>query len=183
MNGAVGFAGLPVGATVTVRALKYNGAEYRRWACQFAATVAGGVRLEAVFSPLVEGRTPFFGGDRAVEFFYTDRGYNVIAGYAPDGALRACYCNIATPARLAVAPPGAGAASAEVSFIDLDLDVLVGPDGACVVADEDEFAANARRYGYPPAVRDGARAAVTALLAAVRERRPPFDRIGLAPHA
>ena len=176
MSGDAAFAGLPAGATVTVRALKYDGAEYRRWACRFAATVAGGVRLEAVFEPVVEGRTPFFGGDRAVEYFYTDRGYNVIAGYAPDGALRACYCNIATPARLAVAPGGA-----EVSFVDLDIDVLVAPDGACVVTDEDEFAANARRYGYAPAVRDGARAAVAALLAAVRERRPPFDRIGLDP--
>ena len=174
MNEGEAFAGVPLGTTVTIRALKYDETEYRHWAANLAARVAGGVVLEAVFSAVVEGRTPFFAGDRAVEYFYRDRGYNVIAGYAPDGALRACYCNICDPARFAAGPDGP-----EVSFVDLDLDVLVLPDGACAVTDEDEFARNAERYGYAPAVRAGAREAVAALLAAVGERRAPFDAIGL----
>ncbi len=98
--------------------------EYRRWQVHFAALIDGGARLEATFASAVEGRTPFFGGDRAVEFFYADRGYNVIAGYAPNGTLRACYCNICTPATFVLTPDGP-----EVHFIDLDLDVLVWPDG------------------------------------------------------
>lgn len=174
MNEREAFAELPTGTTITVRALKYDRAEYRRWTAALAARVAGGVVLEATFSAAVEGRTPFFAGDRAMEYFYTDRGYNVIAGYAPDGALRGCYCNICEPAELALAGDGP-----ELRFTDLDLDVLVQPDGACVIADEDEFAHNARQYGYPAAVQRRARRAVTALLAAVRERRAPFDQIGL----
>lgn len=162
------------GDAVTVRAYKYDERPYRRWAGRLRERTADWVVLDATFGPEVEGRSPFFAGDRALEYFYLDRGYNVIAGYAPGGDLRACYCNICRPATLALTAEGP-----EVRFVDLDIDVLVRPDGACVVTDEDEFAQHARQYGYPPEVREGARAAVAALLAAVRERRPPFDTIGL----
>ncbi len=89
-SGLDAFATLIYGTPVTVRAFKYDGREYRQWRAQYVAPLAGGAVLEAIFTAVVEGRTPFFGGDRAVEYFYTARGYNVIAGYAPDGALRAC---------------------------------------------------------------------------------------------
>lgn len=162
------------GDAVTVRAYKYDEVPYRRWAGRLRERTADRLVLDATFGPEVEGRSPFFAGDRALEFFYFDRGYNVIAGYAPDGALRACYCNICRPATLAVTADGP-----EVRFVDLDIDVLVQPDGACVVTDEDEFARHAARYGYPPEVQEAAQAAVAALLAAVRGRRPPFDTLGL----
>ncbi|MGN6361041.1 MAG: DUF402 domain-containing protein [Thermomicrobiales bacterium] len=166
------FAAVPVGTMVTIRAHKYDSAEYRRWTIEFAGAFAGGVRLETIFSSVVEGRTPFYGGDRAVEFFYTDRGYNIIAGFAPDGTPRGCYCNICRPAELV-----AGVDGPEVHFVDLDLDVIIAPDGACTVTDEDEFAQNAVRYGYPAAVQRAARRAVTKLLTAVRERQAPFDEL------
>jgi protein associated with RNAse G/E len=128
--------------------------------------------LEAIFSKVVEGRTPFFGGARAVEYFYGDRGYNVIAGYAPDGALRACYCNICTPAQFAEKPSGG-----EISFVDLDL--LVWPDGRYELLDEDEFAQNSATYRYPQEVEAAARAAVSAPQDAIREQIAPFDHISL----
>jgi protein associated with RNAse G/E len=168
------FAAVAPGTAVAVRAHKYDGREYRRWQVHFVELVGGGVHLEAIFNSFVEGRTPFFGGDRAVEFFYADRGYNVIAGYAPDGTLRACYCNICTPATFVLAPDGP-----EIHFIDLDLDVLVWPDGSCIVTDEDDFAENSVRYAYPATIQEGARTAVEALLTAVRDRQPPFDCLGL----
>ena len=167
-------AELRPGAAITVRALKYDTTPYRQWAGRVVATTPTSLALEATFGPEVEGRTPFLAGDRALEYFYFDRGYNVIAGYAPQGAFRACYCNICAPATLHAAPEGP-----ELHFVDLDIDVLVRPDGACLVADEDEFARNADRYGYPPEVRLAAREALAALLSDVRERRPPFDAIGL----
>jgi uncharacterized protein len=169
------FAAVAPGIAVAVRAHKYDRQEYRRWQVNFVELIGGGARLEAIFNSFVEGRTPFFGGDRAVEFFYADRGYNVIVGYSPDGELRACYCNICTPATFVLAPEGP-----EIHFIDLDLDVLVWPDGSCVVTDEDDFAENSVRYAYLAAIQDAAREAVEALLAAVRDRQPPFDRLGLA---
>ena len=169
------FTTLTPGTAVTVRAHKYDGREYRRWQVHFVAVVPGGALLDAVFNSFVEGRTPFFGGDRAVEYFYTDRGYNVITGYAPDGTLRAAYCNICTPASFVSTPDGP-----EIHFVDLDLDVLVWPDGRCDVTDEDDFAENTVRYGYPDQLQRDAREAVEALLAVVRDRGAPFDRLGLA---
>jgi protein associated with RNAse G/E len=163
------FAMLLADTPVTVRALKYDGREYRRWEATCSTTVAGGVVLRAIFSAVVEGCTPFFGGDRAVEYFYTDRGYNVIAGYAPDGGLRAWYCSICTPAQVADTPNGP-----EVRFIDLGLDLLVWPDGRCVLMDEDEFTQHSADYRYPQEVHDAARAAVSALQNAVRERHHPL---------
>ncbi len=68
----------------------------------------------------------------------------------------------------------------EVHFVDLDLDVLIWPDGSCVVTDEDDFATNSTRYSYPPAIEHDARAAVAALLEAVRELLAPFDQLGLS---
>ncbi len=50
----------------------------------------------------------------------------------------------------------------------------------CVVTDEDDFATNGVRYGYPLAIQQAARAAVAALLAAVRDSVDPFDQIGLS---
>ncbi|MFN8511620.1 MAG: DUF402 domain-containing protein [Thermomicrobiales bacterium] len=169
------FAAVAPGTPVTVRAHKYDGKEYRRWQVHFAESIDGGVRLEATFNSYVEGRTPFFGGDKAVEFFYADRGYNIIAGYSPEGLLRACYCNICTPATFVLTPEGP-----ELHFIDLDLDVLVWPDGSCVVTDEDDFAENSVRYAYPEEIQVAAHQAVEELLTAVRDLHPPFDRLGLA---
>ena len=175
-QGPTVFGSVPVGTAVAVRAQKYDGVEYRRWQVHFVALQPGGAEFDAIFGKFVEGRTPFFGGDRAVEFFYADRGYNVIAGYAPDGALRACYCNICTPATFILAEDGP-----ELHFVDLDLDVLVWPDGSHVVTDEDDFAENSVRYGYSLATQEAAWAAVEALLDAVRQRHAPFDQLGLPP--
>jgi protein associated with RNAse G/E len=158
------------GTPVTVRALKYDGREYRRWQATYSAAVIGGMVLEAIFSKVIEGRTPFFADDRAVEYFYSDRRYNVIAGYAPDGTLRACYCNICTSAQFTETPSGV-----EISFVDLDLDLLVWPDGRCELFDEDEFAQNGANYRYPQEVQAAAHAAVSALQNAVHDRIAPFD--------
>lgn len=71
-------------------------------------------------------------GDRFIEFYYTDRWYNIYEIYAvEDGHLRGWYCNIATPAM--ITPD-------RVEYQDLALDLLVFPDGRQLVLDEDEFA-------------------------------------------
>ena len=173
---------LLIGTPVTIRALKYDGREYRRWQATYSAAVARGIELEAVFSAVVEGRTPFFGGDRAVEYFSTDRGYNVIAGNTPEGSLRACYRDTSTPAQLVATAIGTA-----ISFSDLDRDLLVWPDGRCELIDEAEFAQNSVDYGYPQSVQADARAAVSALQDAVLKRAHPIrldrpTRLVLMPH-
>ncbi|GJQ52496.1 MAG: hypothetical protein HKUEN02_13430 [Anaerolineaceae bacterium] len=72
-------------------------------------------------------------GDRFVEYYYSDRWYNIFAIYdRDDGALKGWYCNIGKPA---VIEDGL------VSYVDLALDLWVSADGRQTVLDEDEFAA------------------------------------------
>ena len=59
--------------------------------------------------------------------------------------------------------------------VDLDLDVVRLQDGSVYVDDEDEFAEHRLSYGYPPDVVAMAEASAARVLAAVRDRRAPFD--------
>ena len=71
--------------------------------------------------------------DRFVEYYYTDRWYNIFVIYdRDDGALKGWYCNIGKPAVI-----GDGV----VSYVDLALDLWVSANGKQAVLDEDEFEA------------------------------------------
>ena len=70
-------------------------------------------------------------GDRFVEYYYSDRWYNIFAILdRDDGQLKGWYCNIGKPA---VIEDGV------VSYVDLALDLWVSADGKQTVLDEDEF--------------------------------------------
>jgi hypothetical protein len=93
------------------------------------------VRLEAFFNrdDADLGFATFKRGDRFVEYFYSDRWYNIFAVYdRDDGALKGWYCNICRPAVI-----GETAVHCE----DLALDLWVTPSGQTTLLDEDEFAA------------------------------------------
>ena len=91
--------------------------------------------LEALFD---RADLPFMGvvfktGDRFVEYYYTDRWYNIFAIHdREDGQIKGWYCNIGKPA---VFEDGV------LSYIDLALDLWVATDGRQTLLDEDEFAA------------------------------------------
>jgi len=106
-------------------------------------------------------------GDRFVETFYTDRGYNIFAVYASeDGRLKGWYCNITRPASI-------DAEGGDIRAEDLALDLIVFPDGRSVALDEEEFAA----LPLPDAERLQAQRAMADLRAAVQERRGAFAAI------
>ena len=70
-------------------------------------------------------------GDRFVEYYYSDRWYNIFVIYdRDDGTGKGWYCNIGLPA---VIEDGV------VSYIDLGLDLWVSADGKQTVLDENEF--------------------------------------------
>ena len=91
--------------------------------------------LEALFDradmPFMD--VVFKTGDRFVEYYYTDRWYNIFAVHdRDDGKVKGWYCNIGTPAVFE---------DTTVSYIDLALDLWVSTDGKQAVLDEDEFEA------------------------------------------
>ena len=91
------------------------------------------ITLEALFDredmPFMD--VVFKKGDRFVEYYYTDRWYNIFAVYdRDDGKIKGWYCNIGKPA---VIEDGI------VSYVDLALDLWVSANGKQTVLDEDEF--------------------------------------------
>jgi hypothetical protein len=62
-----------------------------------------------------------------------------------------------------------------VRAVDLDLDVIELLDRSVVVDDEDEFERHRVDLGYPPDLVALASGTKNAVLAAVRDRTPPFD--------
>lgn len=71
-------------------------------------------------------------GDRFLETFFTDRWYNILEVHdRADDRLKGWYCNLCFPAEF---QPGV------LSYRDLELDLLVYPDGRQVLLDEDEYA-------------------------------------------
>ncbi len=91
------------------------------------------VTIEALFDrddlPFMD--TTLKKGDRFVEFYYSDRWYNIFEIYDRDnGRVKGWYCNVGMPA---VIEDGI------VSYVDLALDLWVSADGKQTVLDEDEF--------------------------------------------
>jgi len=91
--------------------------------------------LEAFFTrddmPFMD--VTFKKGDRFLEYYYTDRWYNIFAIHdRDDGQLKGWYCNIGKPAIIE---------DGVVSYIDLALDLWVSTSGTQTVLDQDEFEA------------------------------------------
>jgi protein associated with RNAse G/E len=73
----------------------------------------------------------FKNGDRFVEYYFTDRWYNIFVIHdREDGNVKGWYCNIGEPAVIE---------DSVVSYVDLALDLWVSADGTQTVLDEDEF--------------------------------------------
>lgn len=105
---------------------QYNGEIIRRF--------ANGVNLQAPFNL---DDTPFMDthlkrNDRFVEWFYTDRWYNIFEIHdRDDDRIKGWYCNLGHPAVWADAQT--------IAYVDLALDLWVSVDGSQKVLDEDEF--------------------------------------------
>ena len=153
---------------ISVHSCKHDGRVNRRWPARVSRREGSLVVLDAVFED--EVRHPLIGtieaGTHSTEFFWTDRWYSVFRFQTPDGRLLRFYCNINTPARLD---------GGILSFVDLDVDVLVNPDYSFTVLDEDEFDLHAELYAYPPAYRDNVRQALDELLHLIDSRQFPFS--------
>lgn len=118
----------------TVYKLDEHGNEVWHYPAAVLQRTANFICLEAFFNRDDQdaGYVVFKRNDRFVEYFYTDRFYNIFAIYdRDDGKLKGWYCNICRPAVIT---------ETAVRCEDLALDVWVGVDGTAVVLDEDEFA-------------------------------------------
>ena len=153
--------------SLIVRSLKYDGRVHREWRARLVERRGALLVCEGVFES--EVRHPLLGtvavGTLSREYYWTDRWYSVFRFREPGGELRNYYCNVNCPAAFD---------GRVLSFVDLDVDVLVAPDYTYRVLDEDEFEAHAARYQYPPPVRERVPRALSELIEMIEGRRFPF---------
>ena len=130
------------GDFIDVRALHADGVAYRWW-----RDVVEAIDVEKLvaFSPLgkeVHGLSGNWVGKYIGRIYYWfARPYNLSEIYHPDGRLLELYVHIASPATLI---------GHHLTFTDHELDVVLKTGREPKVVDEDEFAAAAIAYGYPP---------------------------------
>lgn len=153
----------------------HDGREKWRWTGrllqrgQDAETGAAFACVEAFFNidDRDDGLVVLRRGDRYVEWYYSDRLYNVFDIYDRDtGERKAWYCDLCRPAIFED-----GADGLTIRFADLELDLMILPDRTVHVLDEADFAA--------ATLADDERAAVLAAVEAIRA----LVAVGEAPFA
>jgi uncharacterized protein len=152
---------------IVVHSCKHDGRVHRSWPARVARREGSLIVLDAFFAE--EVRHALIGtikaGTLSTEFFWTDRWYSVFRFQKSSGELLKFYCNINTPPALE---------SGVLTFIDLDVDVLVQPDYAYEVLDEDEFERHALLYQYPDEYRANVQAALDEIRHLIENKQFPF---------
>ena len=157
------------GTPITVRVLKYDGTEYRHWNAQLVRRDGSLMILEAEFDNEVHhsqlGHIPL--GTRTVEYYWLDKWYNVFRFLRDTGETRLWYCNINLPPIVD---------DSLITYVDLDIDVLVQTDFSYQILDLDEFEHHAQAFAYPQEVQESAREALAELISRIESRQFPFNQ-------
>ena len=154
--------------SIDVRVKKYDGTEHRRWPAVLVEHDGPLLVLDAVFDEEIQHDLlgTIASGTISVEYYWLDRWYNVFRFCDQTRKLQNFYCNVGLP------PSFDGHV---LSYVDLDIDVLVKPDFSYQVLDLEDFEENARRYDYPIDVRGNACAALAELIGLIEMRSYPFS--------
>lgn len=158
----------PRNCAVEVRAHKYDGRLHRTWPADLVREEGPLIVLDARFPEAVEHDLlgTIACGTHSLEYYWLNRWYNVFRFSNPDGQLRNYYCNVNIPPSWT---------DGVLSYVDLDLDILVEPDFSYRILDLEDFENNARLYGYSPEIQTNARRALEDLVELIETRSFPFD--------
>jgi protein associated with RNAse G/E len=126
---------------------------------------------QCVVSAIFQGTTRDLGyvilktGDIFIEWFYTQRWYNIFRiEDVTSGQLKGWYCNFTRPAEIT---------STTIAADDLALDLFVQPNGETLLLDEDEY----QTLTLPQNEKDAVREALIELRQKIEQRLPPFDEV------
>ncbi len=93
-------------------------------------------------------------GTISYEYYWLDRWYNIFRFHESDGTFRNYYCNINMPPTFE---------NGVLDYIDLDIDLVVWPDGSIQELDRDEYVKNSRKFNYSEELKDLAEEALSEL--------------------
>ena len=153
---------------ILVSKLKYDGSLKSAWQGDLLPAPAGWLavlhhprrHLKSQGAKRLRADRPF------VHCLHTAQPLTVLLQYGAGGAFEGAKCDAALPAVLR---------GGEIEFVDLDLDLVVGPDFAPVLRDEADFARNRAAMGYPAEVTAQARRGIESARRLVAKRLFPFD--------
>lgn len=153
---------------IVVRSCKHDGRVYRSWPARLARLEGPLIVLDAYFAEEIQHKLigNIEAGTLSTEFFWTDRWYSIYRFQAPGGGHLRFYCNLNTPPTFE---------SCVLTFVDLDVDVLVRPDYTYEVLDLDEFERHSSIYAYPDEYRLRVLEALQELRHLIEHRQFPFD--------
>ncbi len=151
---------------VRVNSRKYDGSIRRTWTGALIERNDADLVLVGEFD--LDVSHPDLGeikrGTISCEYYYLDAWYSIFCFYDPSGNFRNYYCNINMPPSFQ---------DYVLDYIDLDIDVVVWPDGSFEVLDEEEFEANAVMFNYPDDIRQHSATALSTLIGIIRSQKLP----------
>lgn len=155
---------------VTINSRKYDGHIRRSWKGGLIHSNKDLLILVGTFSEDIDHNDlgHIKKGTVSFEHFWFDRWYNIFRFHAPEGTLKAHYANITMPPTFA---------EDVIDYVDLDIDVVVWPDGRVEVLDRDDFEKNKVKYGYTGDVIQNAENALAEVLALIERRKFPFAEL------
>lgn len=134
---------------ITINSLSYDLSIRKSWECELTLSTSELIKAFGVFDRNIEHKE--LGlieiGTRSVETYFLERWFNHFHFFRPDGSLRNHYFNICMPPSLN---------GSVLSYVDLDIDVVVWPDRTVTVLDLEDFNRTEIELGYPPEIRGAA---------------------------
>jgi len=152
---------------INVKTFKLDGKPHRTWNAELVRQEGSLLVLDGTFATAIEHDLlgTMAAGTRSVEYYWMERWYNVFRFSQPNGELRNYYCNISVP------PSFDGSV---LSYVDLDVDILVAPDLTYQVLDVDDFERNCNGYGHSLELRDHVQRAIDEVTGMIKTRQFPF---------
>ena len=154
---------------ITVNSRKYDLKVRKSWSCRLVERADPLFVLVGEFDSDVShaGLGSISRGTISEEFYWLDRWYNIFRFSEPDGSFRNFYCNITMPPKFK---------NGVLDYVDLDIDLILWPDGRVDTLDEDDFESNSIRFGYPEDVRQNALNSLLELRQVIAAGEFPFTK-------
>ena len=153
---------------IRVHSTKFNGSKHYRFAAGVVDASADCIRV--YFPPgttLDSYRGRLTSISHNLRLYWPDRYWNLSVRWRPDGSLEDYYVNIATPASWS---------DQQIDWVDLDLDLILSPDAAePLLDDEDEFERHRVAWNYPADLVRTCHDTVDKVRRLMAERAWPFD--------